>query len=680
MLLKFFSTKIKKISLIIKFIKLIFFSFFSIMSIISIFLLFDMTDIDGKFLNRKLISININNLNSGKSIAVVRYLRDYYLFYYEYFFPEKFMERWSIENYSTRFNKEQQIVTKAKINNFSLPKYTTKDYINYLDWPRSHGNNFSTRFSGLEQINLSNIKNLKLAWKYSSNYKNISGKEYQANSIFYNNLIITPDIGNRIIALDASNGNLIWSFKVNSGIVAKRGLVVLKNNIGNSHSLFFTNNRDKLFALNPDTGKLIKSFGNNGVVKIGITPIPPVIYKNQLIIIDTDSVLSSIDINTGKINWKFQVNKIKNNLLFSNFGKGSPWGGLSLDEKRNLLFFTTGNPEPWYVGVDREGDNLFANSIVAFDLEKKKIAWHFQEIPHDVWNMDFAAPPVLTMIKKNNINIDVVVGISKLGNVVILDRETGEPLYDILRELSPISNIPGERTSIYQNNIKLPEPVCRNRFNPNLVFFKKNTSEEKKIEIKNILKNSTYGFPTPPHLEKNNIQIAACVRWAGASVDTKKNILYVSSDEKADNIIIEKDNKHKFSYLHRWETFVDDDGFPMISPPWGAITAVNLNNGRIIWQKPFGEYDILKKINLPKTGTFNRAGVTATSGDIIFASGTMDNKFIAINSITGEEIWEYKLNYPGSSPPTVYSVNGKEHVVISAFENGGNEIYSFVLN
>lgn len=294
--------------------------------------------------------------------------------------------------------------------------------------------------------------------------------------------------------------------------------------------------------------------------------------------------------------------------------------------------------------------------------------------------MDFAAPPILTMIKKDNKNIDVVLGISKLGNLIILDRETGEPIYDIVKELSPISNIPGERTSVYQNNIKLPEPICRNRFNQNLVFYIKNISENKKNEIKNILKNSTYGFPTPPHLDKNNIQIAACVRWAGASVDTEKNILYVSSDEKADNILISKNHKHKFSYSHRWETFGDDDGFPAIHPPWGAITAVNLNSGKIIWQKPFGEYEKLKELNIPKTGTFNRAGVTATSSDLIFASGTMDNKFVVINSINGEIVWEYKLNYPGSAPPTVYTVNNRQHIVISAFENGGNEIYSFTLN
>ena len=123
--------------------------------------------------------------------------------------------------------------------------------------------------------------------------------------------------------------------------------------------------------------------------------------------------------DTGKLKWKYKINKTKNSILFPNFEKGSPWGGFSLDEKRGLLFFTTGNPDEWHVGVDRPGDNLYANSVVAFNLEEKKIEWHFQEIQHDIWNLDIAAAPILTILKKNDQFIDVVVALTKLGNTLI---------------------------------------------------------------------------------------------------------------------------------------------------------------------------------------------------------------------------------------------------------------------
>ena len=413
-----------------------------------------------------------------------------------------------------------------------------------------------------------------------------------------------------------------------------------------------------------------------GSLEIGVSPIPPIIYKNQLIGINTSSIIYSFNVYTGKINWKFKVNDIKNSFILFNFQKGSPWGGLSLDEKRGLLFFTTGNPAPDHSGVDREGKNLHANSLVAFDLSKKKIAWYFQEIQHDIWNMDFAAPPILTMIKKENKNIDVVVGVSKLGNTIILDRESGEPIFDILYERTPISNVPGERTAPYQIKQELPEKICRTKFNRNEL-----TAEAKKSEkIKKILKNYTSGFPTPPQLEKNNIIMGGCVRWAGASVDTTKNILYVSSDQDPYIIKIFKDEKFEFLYGYTQEKFIDDKGFPAIKPPWGAITALNLNTGKIIWRIPFGKFPDGEKYGLNNTGDFNRAGITATSGNLIFASGTRDKKIRAYNSINGEEVWSNDLPTPGSSPPTIYEVDGKQFVLVSTYEEGGNTILSYTLN
>ena len=255
-----------------------------------------------------------------------------------------------------------------------------------------------------------------------------------------------------------------------------------------------------MYSLDTD-GNPIKSFGNNGKTKIGLTPLPPIIYNDQLILITTDNVIQSFDLNSGKINWKFKVNKTKNNLIFPNFTKGSPWGGLSLDKKRGLLFFTTGNPEPWHVGVYREGDNLYANSLVAFDLKSKKIKWHFQEIPHDVWNYDLAAAPILTMVKRNDQLVDVVVSVSKLGNVLIFERESGKPIFDIIYERAPVSNIPGERTSDYQVNIKLPEQICRSKFNTNeLTKFDDDFVETFNKDISNY----NFGYPSPPLIGKQS--------------------------------------------------------------------------------------------------------------------------------------------------------------------------------
>ena len=167
--------------------------------------------------------------------------------------------------------------------------------------------------------------------------------------------------------------------------------------------------------------------------------------------------------------------------------------------KKEDYFFTTGNPEPWHVGIYRKGDNLYANSLVAFDLNKRDIKWYFQEIPHDVWNYDLAAPPILTMIKRNGKNVDVVVAISKLGNVIILDRESGDPLYDINYRLAPTSNIPGERTAPYQIDMKLPEKICRSEFKKDYLS---NFNEEFTKTFLKEIDNYNFGYPSPPLLGK----------------------------------------------------------------------------------------------------------------------------------------------------------------------------------
>jgi glucose dehydrogenase len=659
----------------VKIIKLLLFSFFLLFVSIFLFLLADMTSIDKNYLNRSFVHIDVKNLNSSKSFRLVQSLRNYYFYYYELLSPKSFNKRWSIESLTDRLKYPEKKIIYKKNKNFSNNLYSSDQYASSSSWYRSHGNNFSTRFSNLDQITPSNVSNLKLAWQYKSKISMNSNQEIQANSIFDEGVIYTADTENNVVALDAQNGKKIWGYKVNKGIAARRGLILWKSANDGVPRLFFTNNRDKLFSIDSTNGKPIKSFGKNGHIKIGLTPLPPIIYKDDVFVVTTDSVIKSYNIYTGKINWKYKVNKTKNSFLFNNFKKGSPWGGFSLDEKRGVFYFTTGNPEPWYVGVTREGDNLYANSLVAFDLNKKKIIWHFQEIPHDVWNMDWAAPPILTMIKRNGKNIDVVVGVTKLGNTFVLDRDTGEPLFDIPMERAPTSNIPGERTSPYQTNITTPEPVCRNRFKLDYL-----TEDAKKSpEFIEILKNAEYGFPTPPQIGKKNIQIAACVRWAGASVDSKNNILYVSVDQNPDIIVVTEDKKNKMSYSHRWELFVDQNGTSAIKPPWGAIVALNLNTGKILWKIPFGENEELKKKGYKNTGTMNRAGLTATSGNIIFASGTWDNKIRAFDSNTGQELWSEKLPAPGSSPPTVYRSKGKDYVLISAYENGGNTISAFSL-
>ena len=660
-------------------VRTILISLFTAFLLLLCLLLYDMTDYDSSYVNRNSFVFDVKNLNSRHSHRLIFFLRKHFIIYSTKL-SKKYNERWSIESEEERLKYPKYKIIPGKKENFSKSIRTSEVYKTHSDWLRSHGNNYSSRFSALHYINNENIKKLELAWIYKSN--DSIGKDIQANPVVEDGLIYTPTPGNNIVCIDGKNGKEIWRFKVENGFAARRGLLIWKNNSDKFSKIFFTNNLNKLIALNAKTGKKIKTFGNKGEIEIGISPIPPLVIDNYLIVSSLKPDLQIFDVSSGKLLWKFYLKDSKNNFLFNNFRRGNPWGGISADNDRGIVFLTTGNPAPDYLGVDRPGNNLYANSVIAIDIRNKKKLWHFQEIGHDIWNLDLGAPPILTTIQKNNDSIDVVVAVSKLGNTIILDRVTGEPIFDFVKKRAPTSKIPGERTAIYQPDVKLPEPVCRNQFKKEYIT---NIGEKNYNYILSIVENANYGFPAPYEMERKNIAISSCVRWAGASVDPDTNRMYVSADNEPGLIEIKLNPEGKFNYYSLGKLLRDLDGYPGIKPPWGTLTSMNLNTGKILWQVPLGEYESLSQKGIPITGTPNRSGATATAGNLVFVSGTHDNKIRAFDSMNGKELWSYKMPSLGSAPPTSYMVDGKQYIIIPTFDkadpldDGGDELFAFTI-
>ena len=174
-------------------------------------------------------------------------------------------------------------------------------------------------------------------------------------------------------------------------------MVFLENQDDYPSRLFFSSYK-KLMSLNANNGNLINTFGKNGVVKLRNTSLTsPAIFENNLIITTSEPSLEIYDINSGKLLWKYILMK-KNNKRYGgkryDYSGGNPWGGFSLDEKRGIVYLTTGNAGKYFDGVNRPGKNNYANSILAFDIKNKKKLWDFQEVRHDIWNLDIPAPPI----------------------------------------------------------------------------------------------------------------------------------------------------------------------------------------------------------------------------------------------------------------------------------------------
>ena len=652
--------------------------------LITSFSLIEMISIEPKYLNQTTITFKVNNVRNPQVKKIVRFLDNIY--------------GRIIFNLST---KQQAKFTVDKNLYNSLPnkihvdgidnKYTNSNNLsknNLNEWHRSHGNHSSNRFSNLKDVNLTNIDDLDLAWTHE--FDGVGG--IQANPIFAKGLIFMPSTSRSIVAINAINGKKVWEHKT----IAKPALRGLIYNDEKDPKLFFCDGKN-LSALFANNGKKVEDFGNSGVVDLkGMCKITPVIINDKIIIATIEPALEVYNINSGELIWKYYL---KEKISSRHGGKrydysgGNPWGGISADIKREIVFVTTGNPASYLQGVSRPGKNKFANSIIAFDIKNQKVLWDFQETEHDIWNADLPAPPILTSIIHNSKNIDVVVAVTKLGNTLLLDRLSGKPIFGFDKFKAPLSSIPGEITAAYQPKIELPEPFAKQFFSIKDIT---DISQESSNYIYNKIQGMDYGFFKPNSINNKNITFnwMGGAEWMGASIDNNSGIMYVTANNIPYQTWLTKNTKDKYEYYEynsNFKVLKDQNGYPGSKPPWGSLTSLNLNSGKIIWQVPFGEYSDLTKIGIPKTGTLNMGGATATAGELVFATGTMDKKIRAFNTKDGTEVWNYDLPFIGSGPPTVFSINNEQYILVVATgsvsisrsfpdeHKFGNFLYSFKL-
>lgn len=640
------------------------FSFKKILNIIKYFLyfiiaflIFELTSIDTKYINKPNFTFDVGNVRNPQAKKIVRFIDN---IGGEIYFnisknKKKEFNDLNIEKYK---NLPEEILIKSDRDNLTLTNNNDKN--NHKDWKRSHGNHSSNKFSTLSQINSSNVNLLDIVWTHQFEKKGV----VPGNAIFYNDKIYVATPDKSLIALKVVNGEKVWEYKT-EGAAALRGLMV-----GENEKIYFCDQKN-LISLNPKNGKPHKDFGKNGKIKLKHKcQTTPAIIENNLIIATFEPGIEVYDLESGKVKWKFYLKEKEKN-FFRYGGKrydysgGNPWGGISADLERKILYISTGNAGRFYEGTSRPGKNKYSNSIIALDIEKRKLLWEFQEVEHDIWNYDIASPPILTSIIIDQKKIDVVVAPTKFGNTLVLDRLTGKSLYDYKLVKVPMSKIPGEKTAYYQKKFLLPEPFSKQFFKKNDVT---NISQERNDFVTNKIKNSTFGFFHPNSIIKKNIVYKGGAQWMGASVDNSSGTMFVNSSDIPSFIWLEKVNKKNsyYRYSSHFEVIKDQYGYPGSKPPWGNLTSVNLNTGKINWTIPFGEYAELSKDNVPITGSVNFGGVTATAGNLVFATGTVDNKIRAYNSSNGEELWSFKMKYLGSSPPTIFEYDKDQYVLVVA--------------
>ncbi len=399
-------------------------------------------------------------------------------------------------------------------------------------WTRSHGGDECLRYSGGAQIHRDNVKQLQVAWTYHS--KDGRGN-IQCNPIVVDGVMYAPTVGNHIVAVNAVTGHEKWRFKPDQR-PAFRGLTWWPGGYGARARLFFATEGRRLYALDPISGKPDAAFGKQGWIPLTEgARVAPAIFEQTLVIAGYLKDVEAFDVVTGMFKWRFHTVPREGEYGFDTWEKtqanaANCWGGMALDPQRGIAYITTASPKPNFRGMEHRGDNLFSNCVVAIDARDGQRLWHFQELPHDIWDLDLPAPPVLTTITRQGKKIDVVAVVSKTGNTLLLDRVTGKPIFPVRYRRAPVSHVPGEQTAPYQLALELPESFSRQVFDP-IEFPRRDPGVE--AWAKQNYASLQYGWFVPVSHRKVTAYygVHGGAEWTGACADPTNGKLYVTANE-----------------------------------------------------------------------------------------------------------------------------------------------------
>ena len=614
---------------------------------------------------------------------------------------------------------------------------TAQRVIEY-EWLGYHNDTHATRYAPLDQINKDNVDNLEVAWRWTTlNHGPNPEFNYESTPVMADGVLYATAGRRRdVVAIDPVTGENLWMFRYDEG--ARRGPRV---NSGRGVSFWRNDSESRVLLVTPGyymisldtaTGKPDPDFGENGVVDlrvgqedrfdIDIESIPsgltaPPVIVNDVVIIGAAfpsggsprsmrgpaGNIRGYDIHTGEMLWifhtipqdnEFGVETWRNNSNAYTGNAGS-WATMSADQERGIVYVPVEAATGDMYGGHRPGDNLFSQTLVALDANTGERIWHFQLIHHDIWDYDPPTAPVLAELEVDGEIIPAAIQVSKQGLVYTLNRVTGEPVWPIEERPVPQSTIPGEATSPTQPFPSKPAPFERIGLTEDDLL---DWTPEIKAEAVRLLNEYTYGpVFTPPSLinETNRGTLfmpgfGGGANWQGVAFDPETNMLYVPSTSHPMSIGLTTDTffeESDFDYaMGRGFGVEGPYGLPLIKPPYGRITAINMNQGEHAWMMANAdtpdeilEHPRLRGVDIPaRTGHGDRGGLLVTKS-LLFAgegAGLYGGQtgggpmFRAHDKATGEIISEFELPAKQTGLPMTYQIDGVQYIVVPVGDTG----------
>ncbi len=425
------------------------------------------------------------------------------------------------------------------------------------DWPAYGGSQAEIRYSGLRQINRSNVKRLELAWSYDTAD---GAGDPQTQPIVVNGILYGLTPRHKVIALNAATGKRLWSF--DSGVVGRgpnRSVVYWSQG---SEARLFAAVQSYIYALDPRSGKPVPGFGREGRIDLreglGRDPTkqsivltsPGVIYRDLLIVGGrTPEALPAptgdiraFDVHTGKLRWSFHTIPHPGEPGYETWppdawkytGAANNWAGMSVDSQRGIVYVPTGSAASDFYGADRLGDNLYANTLLALKADTGERIWHFQAVKHDIWDRDFPSPPALVTVKRDGRNVDAVAQTTKQGWLYLFDRANGDPLFPIEYRRYPPSNVPGEAAAETQPLPVKPAPYARQVLTADMLT--KRTPEVHAWALREFAKMRSQGQFLPFAVDVETVIFPGFdggAEWGGSAFDPETGLLYVNANDVA---------------------------------------------------------------------------------------------------------------------------------------------------